>query len=125
MLAISKWLNYGRQGMTPKEIAGRLGLSSRTVQKWLAAGTLPEVRERRKKSSSFDAFAPFVLKGWKEGEHKGVALYREIKAQGYTGSDRSVYRSLATFKQTEMQAPESARTHQEIYAKHGCLAVCP
>lgn len=92
----------GQQGMTPKEIAGRLGLSDRTVQKWLAAGTFPEVRSRRKKSSSFDAFAPYVLKRWKEGEHKGIALYREIKAQGYTGSDRSVYRYLATLKQAEI-----------------------
>ncbi len=96
---------FGQQGMTPQEIAGRLGLSSRTVQKWLAAGTFPEARERRKKSSSFDAFAPFVLKRWKEGEHKGIVLYREIKAQGYTSSDRSVYRYLATLKQTEIQTP--------------------
>lgn len=95
----------GQQGMTSKEIADRLGLSDRTVQKWLAAGTFPEVRSRRKKASSFDAFAPHVLKRWKEGEHKGIALYREIKAQGYTGSDRSVYRYLATLKQTEIQAP--------------------
>jgi transposase len=95
----------GQQGMTPKEIAGRLGLSDRTVQKWLAAGTFPEARKRRKKSSSFDAFALYILKRWKEGEHKGIALYREIKAQGYTGSDRSVYRYLATLKQTEIQAP--------------------
>ena len=97
-------VEFGQEGMTPKEIARRLGLSDRTVQKWLAAGTFPEVRSRRKKSSSFDAFAPFVLKRWKEGEHKGIALYREIKAQGYTGSDRSVYRYLATLKQTEIQA---------------------
>jgi excisionase family DNA binding protein len=96
-----------QQGMTPKEIAGRLGLSDRTVQKWLAAGTFPEVRSRRKKSSSFDAFAPYVLKRWKEGEHKGIALYREIKAQGYAGSDRSVYRYLSTLKQTEIQAPRA------------------
>ena len=95
-------VEFEQQGMTPKEIAGRLGLSDRTVQKWLAAGTFPEARKRRKKASSFDAFAPYVLKRWKEGEHKGIALYREIKAQGYTGSDRSVYRYLATLKQTEI-----------------------
>ena len=41
-------LEFGQQGMTPKEIAGRLGLSSRTVQKWLAAATFPEARKRRK-----------------------------------------------------------------------------
>ena len=98
-------VELGQQGMTPKEIAGRLGLSSRTVQRWLAAGTFPEARKRRKKLSSFDAFAPYVLKRWKEGEHKGITLYREIKAQGYTGSERSVYRYLATLKQAEIQVP--------------------
>jgi transposase len=46
-------VEFGQQGMTPKEIAGRLGLSDRTVQKWLAAETFPEARQRRKKSSSF------------------------------------------------------------------------
>src|SRR5947209_8894250 len=92
----------GHQGMTSKEIAGRLGLSDRTVQKWLAAGTFPEARKRRKKASSFDAFALYVLKRWKEGEHKAITLYREIKAQGYTGSERSVYRYLATLKQAEI-----------------------
>jgi transcriptional regulator with XRE-family HTH domain len=98
-------VELGQQGMTPKEIAGRLGLSSHTVQRWLAAGTFPEARKRRKKLSSFDAFAPYVLKRWKEGEHKGITLYREIKAQGYTGSDRSVYRYLATLKRAEIQVP--------------------
>ena len=98
-------VEWGQRGMAPREISGRLGLSSRTVQKWLAAGTFPEARKRRKKPSSFDAFAPFVLKRWKEGAQKGITLYRELKAQGYTGSERSVYRYLATLKQAEIQAP--------------------
>ncbi len=98
-------VELGQRGMTPKQIAGRLGLSSRSIQKWLAAGTFPEARKRRKKPSSFDVFAPFVLKRWKEGEHKGITLYRELKVQGYTGSERSVYRYLATLKQAEIQAP--------------------
>src|SRR5947209_7109832 len=98
-------VELGQQGMTPKDIAGRLGLSSRTVQRWRASGTFPEARKRRKKLSSFDAFAPYILKRWKEGEHKGITLYREIKVQGYTGSERSVYRYLATLKQAEIQVP--------------------
>lgn len=36
------------QGMKPKEIARHLGIGERTVQRWLAAGTFPEVRLRRK-----------------------------------------------------------------------------
>jgi hypothetical protein len=45
------------QGVTTKEVACQLGLSERTVQKWKAAPTFPEVKKRRKKRSDFDAFA--------------------------------------------------------------------
>ncbi len=93
-----------RQGLTAKEIAQHLGLSGRTVQRWLAAGTSPEAKKRRKKSSSFDEFAPYVLKRWQEGERNGQALWREIVAQGYTGSERTVYRHIETLKQASVQA---------------------
>ena len=33
-----------RQGLTAKEIAQHLGLSGRTVQRWLAAGTFPAAK---------------------------------------------------------------------------------
>src|SRR5207249_10378171 len=46
------------QGMKPKEIACQLGLGERTIRRWLASGTFPEARKRRKRQSSFDAFAP-------------------------------------------------------------------
>ena len=45
------------QGLTAKEIARQLKMSERTVQTWLAAGTFPEAKKRRKKPSSFDTFA--------------------------------------------------------------------
>jgi hypothetical protein len=32
-------------------------MSQRTVQKWLAAGTFPAARKRRKKRREFDEFA--------------------------------------------------------------------
>jgi transposase len=92
------------EGLTTKEIAVGLGMSQRTVQKWLAAGAFPEAKKRRKKHSDFDLFAPYVLKRWQEGEHNGLILWREIVAQGYTGSDRTVYRHIQTLKQAHVQA---------------------
>lgn len=92
-------------GSTTREIACQLGMSQRTVQKWLAAGTFPEAKKRRKKASSFDEFAPYVLKRWQEGERNGLALWREIVAQGYTGSPQTVYRHLEPLKQASIQAP--------------------
>src|SRR3989441_8707758 len=82
------------QGMTAREIAHQLNLSDRTVQRWLAAGTFPEAKKRRKRQSCFDSFAPYILKRWREGEHTAITLCREIKEQGYTGSERTVYRYL-------------------------------
>jgi len=92
------------QGLTAKQIACQLDMSERTVQKWLAAGTFPEAKKRRKKHSSFDPFAPSVLKRWQQGERNGLVLWREIQKQGYTGSERTVYRHLETLKQASVQA---------------------
>ncbi len=92
------------RGLTAKEIAGQLNMSERTVRTWLAAGTFPEARKRRKKPSSFDPFAPYVLKRWQEGEQNGLVLWREIQKQGYTGSERTVYRHIETLKQASVRA---------------------
>jgi transposase len=39
----------------------------------------------------------------RDGERNGLALWQEIKAQGYTGTARSVYRHLETLKQAEVR----------------------
>jgi transposase len=91
-------------GSTSKEIASQLGMSERTVRSWKAAGAFPEAKKRRKKASSFDEFAPYVLKRWQEGEHNGMQLWREIVSLGYTGSERTVYRHVETLKQAHVQA---------------------
>jgi transposase len=93
-----------KQGMKPKEIAQQLGMGERTVREWLKQGTFPEARKRRKKQSSFEPFARYVLSRWEAGERNGLTLWREIKEQGSTGSERTVYRSLETLKQAEVKA---------------------
>jgi transposase len=98
------------QGMKPKQIAQRLEMGERTVRDWLKRGTFPEAKKRRKRQSSFDAFAPYVLKRWQDGERNGMTLWREIKDQGYRGTERSLYRYLETLKQAEVKA--SVRPHR-------------
>ena len=99
-------VEFGQQGMT-RHLKLPIGWAEALARSknGLRLERSPPARKRRKKPSSFDAFAPFVLKRWKEGAQKGITLYREIKAQGYTGSERSVYRYLATLKLAEIQAP--------------------
>jgi len=104
------------QGMKPKEIAQRLDLSDRTVQRWLASEGFPEARSRRKRQSCFDAFAPYVLKRWQEGERSGAVLRREIMEQGYTGSESTIYRYLDTLKQAEVKTPANLDRIQKFSA---------
>jgi transposase len=75
------------------EIARRVGLTARTLQNWEKKG-FPESSRRRKRSSCFDPYAPYVLSRWEQGCTNGLQLYREIKEKGYTGTDRQVYRFL-------------------------------
>lgn len=92
------------QGVKSQEIAKLVDLSDRTVRDWLKRGTFPEARKRRKRQSPFDAFAPYVLSRWQSGEKNGLVLWREIREQGYIGSERSVYRYLKTLKLVEVKA---------------------
>ena len=101
------------RGMKPKEIAQRVGISARTVQSWLAAGTFPEAKKRRKKQSSFEPFARYVLARWEAGERNGLTLWEEIQEQGYTGSSRPVYRYLKTLKQAEVKAEANPQRIQK------------
>jgi transposase len=97
-------MEWQKQGMKSQEIAKLVGISERTVREWLKHRTFPEVRKRRKKQSSFDAFARYVLSRWEAGERNGSTLWQEIKEQGSTGSERTVYRSLETLKQADVKA---------------------
>jgi transposase len=40
-----------------------------------------------------------VEDAWDAGERNGTVLWEELKAKGYTGSSRSVYRRLATWRE--------------------------
>ncbi len=114
-------VELNRQGLATKEIARRLGMSDRTVRDWLKQGAFPEAQKRRKKQSSFEPFAPYVLKRWQDGEHNGLVLWQEIKNQGYTGTDRSVYRYLKTLRQAEVRAS----LHPERIQKYSVnAAIC-
>jgi transposase len=79
-------------------------MSDRTVRDWLKRGAFPEAKRRRKKQSSFAAFAPYVLQRWQSGERNGLVLFRDIKKQGYPGTERSVYRYLKTLRHAEVRA---------------------
>jgi transposase len=78
------------------EIAEQLGMKARTVRDWVRH--FRQDSHRRKRQSAFDRFAPYVWERWQAGCHTANQLWEELAAQGYTGSERSVYRFVKTLR---------------------------
>src|SRR6266851_293638 len=79
-----------KQGMNVKEIAKRVGLGRRTIQRWISEKTSVETTYHHPHRSRFDAYAPYVTQRWDDGCHNIQQIWREVKAQGYPHSDRAL-----------------------------------
>ncbi len=86
------------QGLRAADIASRIGIGERTVHRWLARGSFPEARRRRRRPSLIDPYERYVLNWWQEGRRNGSQLYKELTAQGYKGSSKAMYNYLATLR---------------------------
>ncbi len=86
-----------KQGMMSADIAMRIGMPERTVRHWLSRGT-PYSRPRRQRTRLLDPYHTYLLQRWNQGCHNGSQLEAELRAKGYKGSQRAVYRYLATLE---------------------------
>jgi transposase len=82
-----------KRGMSQQAIAQQVGVSHRTVQRWLTAGTFPE-RKRREQASQLDRYLPYLILRWEDGCQNIACLFRELVERGYKGSYGSVYDNL-------------------------------
>ena len=98
-----------QHGLAPSQIALRVGLSERTISRWLARGAAPHRRHHSRGRSVIDPYKASVLKRWQEGVRKGSQVCQELKAVGYRGSERAVYRYL-TFLQATLLPAEQTTT---------------
>jgi transposase len=95
------------EGMPPRLIASVVGMSKRAIERWLAAGSEPEHR-RPPMPTVIDPFRSYLDQRWQEGCHNATELYREIAAQGFTGSVNTVARWAAPRRSREPTLPASA-----------------
>ena len=98
-------LAFSQQGLSSEQIAVLVGLSERTVYRWLAQAQAPSWQHSTRSPSVIEPYQAYVLQRWQEGCRKGSVLCRELKAQGYQGSERAVYRYL-TYLQAQSWLPE-------------------
>ncbi|MGY6498077.1 MAG: helix-turn-helix domain-containing protein [Microcella sp.] len=104
----SEILQLRASGMTPRQIAPRMGMSVRTVERWLAAGGEPEHR-RPPTRSVLDSFQDYLELRWQEGQRNGSQLWTEIKRRGFEGSKATVYRWTAARNERSSTAPSNSR----------------
>jgi transposase len=86
------------QGMKSADIAAQVGMAERTVREWLSRGDIPYSRPRKQRSHLIDPYKPYLLERWHQGCHNGSQLERELRAKGYKGSLRAIYRYLETLE---------------------------
>jgi len=101
------------QGLGTVEIAKRLGLTARTIQNWQKHG-FPQAGRRRKRPSAFDPYARYVLSRWEQGCTNGLQIYREIKEQGYTGTEKTVYRFLVPLRRKQQVIQKAVVPHAPL-----------
>jgi len=73
-------------GKGVRTIARELHMNRQTVRRFVLAGSFPERAPRSAVPSKLDPYTPYLEQRWNVGETNGRQLWRDIQAQGFTGS---------------------------------------
>jgi transposase len=80
-----------RLGLPGPAIGRAVGASPLTVYRWLKAGG-PPTHNKPERPCHVAPHEAFLARRWAEGCRNGARLWRELRAQGYRGGQRSVVR---------------------------------
>jgi transposase len=99
-----------RQGASIRTIARELRMHRRTVRMMLKVETCPERAGPSKRQSRIDRHLEYLSRRWAEGCHNSAQLHREIRSEGYRGSDSSVRHFVARWRAALPDGLKRART---------------
>jgi transposase len=102
------------QGFTNAQIALEVGLSKRTVIRFLKGDVYPERKARTRSTNSLTPYLPFIEQQWEAGRRCAALLHRQVQAQGFTGSYASVRGALCRLGKG-----------MALYADEACSVVVP
>jgi transposase len=106
-----------QQGLKERAIARELGMSRRTVRRYIYAEAFPEMSQHRRRPSILDPYEPHLKKRWAEGCHNGEQLYKEIQELGYTGSRSLLGRRVAQMRKQDPASPRAGKPPQKSKPK--------
>jgi transposase len=105
------------KGASISELARELKLNWKTVRKYAQADQCPERPLRPRRPRVLTPYEPYLLQRWAEGCHNGVRLYREIVAQGFSGSRIHVARFVAQLRRDQLADPTTAASAMPVPAQ--------
>jgi transposase len=116
-----RWAQYHQvwthqqQGWTLDAIAQQVGLSRRTVQRYLQSPTFPERPPRHGRGRSLlDPYKAALLAGWNHGCRNGRHLFRTIRHQGFRGQYGIVALDVRRMRQAQGLAPRQRRSDRPL-----------
>jgi transposase len=106
------------EGVTVTEIARRLKISRPMVYAHLRRGSPPELKTHTVRSSTrvLAPYIPYLIKRWRESGADGMQLWREIQAQGYRHSARTVTRFITELRRAS-EAGRPPEVEQSPYTR--------
>jgi transposase len=116
-----RWAHYQQvwtchqQGWTLDAIAQQVGLSRRTVQRYLQSPTFPERQPMHARDCSLlDPYKAALLAGWNRGCRNGSHLFRVIRSQGFRGQYGIVALYVRRMRQAQGLAPGQRRSTRPL-----------
>jgi transposase len=94
-----------RSGVSRAAISRRLRLDPQTGRRFANPSTVDELLVNTRRDSPIDPYRPYLHQRWNEGCTDAAIRYAEIRAQGLTGSDKTVRRYLRPFRATIIAPP--------------------
>jgi transposase len=106
-----------QQGYTGYAIARQLHMGKSTVFRYLRTATFPERRGRSDRGRSvLDPYKPYLLSRWNAGCREALALFEELKGQGYPGSYLTVARYAQRLRQAQRLSARQRFTRKPVPA---------
>jgi len=102
-------MDLQRQGLGVRAIARQLRIGRRVVRQYLTAPSFPERTPNRPRRTLLTPYEPYLRMRWEAGCQNAAALWRELRAQGFTGTESFVRQQVRPWRVAPGQPGKPAR----------------
>jgi transposase len=110
------------RGFTQKQISEAVGLSQKTVRRWLRSSLFPERKPAAGRRSHVREFHGYLRQRWEQGCHNSAQLFREIRTRGYRGSRQMVSYHVSAWRGSPRVS--RGRPFHQISPKEAAILIC-